>query len=175
MHVTTRPEHASAATAGTGLFSVRSTRMLKPLQRLGAAAILATGAIHLQQLMVQDFRTVPVIRVLFVLNVVGSCVVGLGLIAPFDRVLTGRWPDAVIALLAAVGLIIALGSLVALYVSENGGLFGLSATRVSTPAVLAIVAEGAAALLLTPVLALAGSRVLRREDSRCRARGGDWP
>lgn len=140
-------------------------RTFTTLRWLGASAILATGAIHLQQLSVQNFQAIPAIRVLFVLNVIGSSVVGLGLILPLHRVLAGPWPDAVVALLATLGLTIAFGSLAALYVSENGGLFGLSASRVSTAAVLAIIAEVGAALSLTPVLAVAVSRVRRSGDS----------
>jgi len=134
-------------------------------QRLGAVAILATGAIHLQQYIVQDFRGIPVIQLLFLLNVIGSVAVGLCLLAPIDRVLPGRRADAAIALLAAVGLAIAIGSLVAIVVSEDGGLLGLKASRYSTAAVLAIVAEGAAVAFLVPVLASVGVRALRRSNS----------
>ncbi len=139
--------------------------MLTLARRLGAVAILATGAVHLQQYIVQDFRGIPTIKILFLLNVIGSSVVGLCLLAPLDRVLPGRWADATVALLAVVGLTIAAGSLVALFISENEPLFGLRTSRYSTPAVIAIVAEGAAMVSLTPVLASAGVRALRRGDS----------
>jgi hypothetical protein len=81
-------------------------------------------------------------------------------------------------LLAAVGLTIALGSLVALVISENEPLFGLRTARYSTAAVLAIVAEGVAVLLLTPVLASTGVLALhRRATARTRRVGGPrrWP
>jgi hypothetical protein len=147
-------------------------------QRLGAVAILGTGAVHLQQYMVQDFRGIPTIQVLFLLNVIGSGVVGLCLLAPINRVLSGRRADATIALLAAVGLTIAVGSLVGLFISENETLFGLRTVRYSTPAVLAIIAEGAAVLLLTPLLAIAAARALNGEPAggaRRDRRPPSWP
>jgi hypothetical protein len=134
--------------------------MLTLARWLGAVAILATGAIHLQQYIVEDFRGIPTIQVLFLLNAIGSGVVGFLLLAPLDRVLPARWADAAVALLAAVGLTIAIGSLVALIISENGSLFGLRASRYSTPAVLATVAESAAVLCLTPVLVSTTARAL---------------
>ena len=146
--------------------------MLTLARRLGAVAILATGAIHLQQYIVEDFRGIPTIQVLFLLNAIGSGVVGVLLLAPLDRVLPARWADAAVALLATVGLTIAIGSLVALIISENGSLFGLRASRYSTPAVLATVAESAAVLLLTPVLVSTTARALRGDDSPPAARSG---
>jgi hypothetical protein len=127
-------------------------------------AILATGAVHLQQYIVQDFRGIPTIQVLFLLNVIGSWVVGFLLLAPLDRALPSRWSDAAVALLAGVGLTIAVGSLACLFVSESESLFGLHTARYSTAAVLAIVAEGAALLLLAPVLANSGPRAFHRGD-----------
>jgi hypothetical protein len=144
--------------------------MLILARRLGAVAILATGAIHLQQYVVEDFRGIPTIQVLFLLNAIGSGVVGILLLAPLDRVLPGRRADAAIALLAALGLTIAIGSLVALVISENGSLFGLRASRYSTPAVLATVAESAAVLLLAPVLVITAARALHGAGSPPAAR-----
>jgi hypothetical protein len=136
--------------------------MLTLARRLGAVAILATGAVHLQQYLVQDFRGIPTIQVLFLLNVIGSGVVGFSLLAPLDRVLPSRWANTAVALLAVVGLTIAVGSLVGLFISENGTLFGLRSRHYSTAAVLAIVAEGVAVLLLTPLLANTGVRIFDR-------------
>jgi hypothetical protein len=135
--------------------------MLTLARRLGALAILATGAVHLQQYVVQDFQGIPTIKLLFLLNVIGSGVVGLCLLAPLERALPGRWADAAVALLAAVGLMIAVGSLVALFLSENETVFGLRTRHYSTAAVLAIGAEVAALLLLTPVLLNAVIRACR--------------
>ena len=140
--------------------------LIQLARRLGAVAILVTGAVHLQQYLVQGFRGIPTIELLFLLNVIGSGIVGLCLLVPLDRKLSSRWTDSAVALLATVGLTIAIGSLVALFVSENGTLFGLHTARYSTAAVLAIVAEAAAVLLLTPVLAAATARAFRRRSAR---------
>jgi hypothetical protein len=138
------------------------SKLLAMARMSAAVAILATGAIHFQQLIVEDFQGLHTLWVLFILNVVGSGIVGLCLLAPLDRLLPDEWADSAVALLAAVGLTIAVGSLVSLFVAETGSLFGLSSRHYSTPAVLAIVAEGAAVLLLTPVLASSGRRALLR-------------
>jgi hypothetical protein len=114
--------------------------------------MLATGAVHLQQYLVQDFQGIPTIELLFLLNVIGSGLVGVGLLAPIERVLGERWQEFGVGVLATVGLTIAVGSLVGLFISENEALFGLRTTRYSAPAVLAIVAEAAAVLSLTPLL-----------------------
>src|SRR5436305_202466 len=151
--------------------SKRKSGMLPLLaRRLGALAILGTGAVHLQQYLVQDFRGIPAIKILFLLNVIGSGVVGSLLLASLDRLLPQRWSDAALALLATVGLAIAVGSLVGLFISESQPLFGLRTARYSTPAVLAIVAEAAAVLFLTPLPATTAARALHRQNASASAR-----
>lgn len=141
-------------------------------RRAGAVAILATGGIHLQQLIVQDFQGIPTVRVLFLLNVVGSGVGGACLLAPLRRVLAARWADLAEAALTAVALTIAIGALVALFIAENGSLFGLSTHHYSSVAVLAIVVEGVAVVSLTPVLASGLLRIRRGSLTMpARARG----
>jgi hypothetical protein len=54
-------------------------------------------------------------------------------------------------LLAGAGVAIAAGSLIALFISESGKLFGFSETGYGTAIVLAIVAEALTVVLLTPV------------------------
>lgn len=138
--------------------------MLKAARRIGAIAILATGAIHLQQLTVQDFHALPTIRVLFLLNTIGSGVAGVCLLAPLRHVFGARSADMAEALLAATGLLIASGSLAGLFLAETVSLFGLRTHHYSTPAVLAIIAEGVAVLLLTPVFASSALRIASRSD-----------
>jgi hypothetical protein len=132
---------------------MKSAQTLTMARRTGAVAILATGAVHLEQLMVEDFQGIPAIQVLFPLNVIASGVTGVCLLAPLDRVLPDQWMDGARALLAGLGLTIAVGSLVGLFVVETVGIFGLRTHHYSAAAVLAIVVEGTAALSLTPVLA----------------------
>jgi hypothetical protein len=126
--------------------------------------------VHLQQYVVQDFQGIPTIELLFLLNVIGSGIVGVCLLAPLERMFPSRRADAAVALLSAVGLTIAIGSLVALFISENASLFGLRASRYSTAAVLAIIAEGAGVLFLTPVLTITAASALEPSGS---ARAGD--
>jgi hypothetical protein len=58
-------------------------------------------------------------------------------------------------LLALSGVAIAAGSLVALFISESGSLFGFSESGYRTAIIIAIVAEVAAVVLLSPVTAAA--------------------
>jgi MFS family permease len=127
--------------------------MLQTVQRLGAIAVLAIGAVHLQQYIVENVWAYPTVAILFLLNVIGSGVVGIALLAPLERVLPYRRANAAVAALAAAALLIAVGSLVFLFISESSSLFGFTETGYRTPVVLAIIAEGATILLLAPVLA----------------------
>jgi hypothetical protein len=126
---------------------------LRTMRRLGAIAILAIGAVHLQQYL-DGYRSVPTIGSLFLLNAVSSGVVAIALVAPLERMLNHRRAELTSGLLAGAGLAIAVGSLIALFVSENGTLFGFSEIGYSTPIVLAIIAEGLAVVLLAPVAAV---------------------
>ncbi len=135
--------------------------MLRAMRFFGALAILAVGAVHLQQYIGADYRTIPTIGTLFLLNAIASAMVGLGLLAPIKRISpTGR-ADTAIAVLALA----AVGSLVALFVSESGDLFGFTESGYRTPIVVAIVAEAAAVALLGPVATVSLVRAIsnRRE------------
>jgi hypothetical protein len=136
--------------------------MLQAARRLGAVAVLAGGAVHLQQYIVQNVWFYPAIGALFLLNVIGSGVVGIALLAPLERVLPDRPVNAAVALLAATGLLIAVGSLVFLFISESSGLFGFTESGYRLPVVLAIIAEGVTILLLAPVLATSSAGALNR-------------
>jgi hypothetical protein len=125
---------------------------------LGAAAVLATGVLHIQQYYGQNYSTIPTIGTLFFLNFVSAVVVAIGLVAPLGRV-AGRYTDAIRALFAVGGIGIAVGSLVGLFVSESGGLFGFMENGYRTAIVLAIVAEVAATVFLVIFLAANGTGV----------------
>jgi multisubunit Na+/H+ antiporter MnhG subunit len=128
------------------------------MRRLGAIAILAVGAVHLQEYLGAGYRSIPTLGRLFLLNAVSSGVVFIGLLAPLDRVLHHRRAELTSGLMAGAGLAIAAGSLVALFVSESGALFGFSETGYGTPIVLAIIAEALAIVLLAPVAAVSLKR-----------------
>lgn len=57
-------------------------------------------------------------------------------------------------MLAVAGVMIALGSLVALYISETSSLFGFSESGYRVPIIIAIVAEVVTILLLEPPAAV---------------------
>jgi hypothetical protein len=102
---------------------------------VGALSLLAVGAIHLQQY-VYLYSAIPTIGSLFVLNVVGATAIGLGLLAPVERLL-GRSGGAVVALLALAGAGQAATSFVFLLVSEQRPLFGLMEPGYDPPAIMA--------------------------------------
>lgn len=86
---------------------------------IGALALLGVGVVHLQQYAANSFSTVPTIGTLFFLNFVAASVVAVGLLIPMRAA-------AIRLLLALGGIGIAAGSLVALYLSETGSVFGFS-------------------------------------------------
>jgi MFS family permease len=134
--------------------------ILQAARRIGAVAVLAVGAVHIQQYLVQNVWAYPPIAILFLLNGIGSGIVGIALLSPLERVLPDRSVQAAIAVLASIALAIAAGSLVFLFISESSGLFGFTETGYRTPVVLAIMAEGVAILLLLPVLVSSSARRL---------------
>jgi multisubunit Na+/H+ antiporter MnhG subunit len=113
--------------------------------------------VHLQQYL-SGYRSIPTIGTLFLLNALSSGIVGIGLLAPIERIRDHRGAELTSGLLAGAGLAIAVGSLVALFVSENGMLFGFSETGYRTVIVLAIIAETLTIVLLAPVAAVSLKR-----------------
>jgi hypothetical protein len=126
--------------------------MMKTLRRLGALTLLIVGGVHLQQYLA-GYSDVPTIGALFMLNAIGAGVVAVGLLAPFERALNDRRADLVAGLLSALGAMIAVGALIALFISESQPLFGFMEDGYSTPIVIAIAAEAITAILLMPVAA----------------------
>jgi hypothetical protein len=102
---------------------------------LGALSLLAVGAVHLQQYEYL-YSTIPTIGTLFLLNFVGASAIGLGLLAPVERVL-GRWGSAAATLLALGGVGLAASSFVFLLVAERTPLFGFMEPGYDPPAILA--------------------------------------
>jgi hypothetical protein len=125
---------------------------------LGAVALLVVGAVHLQQYF-ELYSEIPTIGTLFVLNFVGATIVGLGLLAPVER-LPRRLGGAVLALLTLAGIAQAATAFVFLYVSERTPLFGFMEPGYDPEAILAArVAEVATVILLG---AFGVARFLRR-------------
>jgi hypothetical protein len=89
---------------------------------LGALAVLAVGAVHLQQYL-WVYHGVPTIGTLFVLNFAGATVIGLGLLAPVERI-AGRHGPPLVVLLSLAAIALAVTSFVFLLISERTPLFG---------------------------------------------------
>jgi hypothetical protein len=123
---------------------------------LGALAVLATGVAHIEQYSVDNYSTVPTIGTLFLLNFIGAVVIAVGLIAALPRT-TGRYTDAVRAVLAVGGIGLAVGSLVGLFVSETTGLFGFVEHGYRMAIVVAIAVEVAATVFLFAFLVANGT------------------
>lgn len=136
--------------------------ILRTMRILGALAILAVGAVHLQQYIGADYQAIPTIGPLFLLNAIGSGVVGMALLLPVERSLAPRKAHTAIAVLGTGAVAIAIGSLVALFISESGSLFGFTETGYRAAIVVTIIAEAATIVLLGPVAAIALARALAR-------------
>lgn len=127
---------------------------------VGAFAVLATGADHLDEYAANGFATVPTIGTLFLLNFIAATLVGVALLLPLRR-LAKRFADPLRALLAVSGIGIAAMSLIGLWISESWSLFGFTDYGFRSTIVVAIVAESIAIAALTAYLALDHARLFR--------------
>ena len=120
---------------------------------VGALSILGVGAVHLERYG-NGYSTIPTIGTLFLLNAISAGIVGFGLLLPLERALGPRRGNGAVGVLALAGVGIAVGSLVALFVSESTTLFGFSEHGYGTPMVIAIALEAVATVLLAPLAAI---------------------
>jgi hypothetical protein len=103
---------------------------------VGALAVLAVGAVHLQQYETL-YSAIPTIGTLFVLNFAAATVIGLGLLAPIETVFGGRWGGATVGLLTLAGVGLAATSFAFLTISEHTPLFGFMEPGYDPTAILA--------------------------------------
>jgi hypothetical protein len=125
---------------------------------LGAISLLAVGAVHLQQYF-DLYSAIPTIGTLFVLNFVSATIVGLGLLAPVER-LPGRLGGAVLALLTIGGIAQAATAFAFLLISEHRPLFGFMEPGYDPAAILFARAFEVATVLFLGAFLVA--RFLRR-------------
>jgi hypothetical protein len=118
---------------------------------LGALAVLAMGAVHLQQYY-DSYSAISTIGTLFVVNFVAATLIGLALLSPLEHV-AGRWGGVFVALVTAGGVALAGGSFVLLLVSERTPLFGFQEPGYDPSAIaLSRESEIAAVVLLSASL-----------------------
>jgi hypothetical protein len=114
---------------------------------LGALALVAVGAIHLQQYL-KLYSSVPTIGTLFLLNFIGATILGIALLTPIER-WGGRRGGALLALVTLGGMTLAVVTFVSLAISENRPLFGFREPGYDPAAITASrVAELVTAVLL---------------------------
>ena len=134
---------------------------------LGALGLLAVGADHLEQAVLDHYSAIPTIGLLFALNFVGAVLLAVGLLAPVER-LPGRAGDIAVRVLCVGGIGLAAGSLAGLLVSEGSGLFGFMETGYRAAVVLAIGLEGLTVVLL-------GAHLVATRPGRAHAATGGEP
>ena len=125
----------------------RSHRAQQACRYLGAAALLGVGIDHIQQYFGASYSAIPTIGTLFALNFVSAVLLAAGLIAPVER-LFPRAGKPILGFLAASGIGVAMGSLLALLVSEQTALFGFREYGYRQAIVISIVLEVATMVLL---------------------------
>ncbi|MDQ6775079.1 MAG: hypothetical protein M3071_02415 [Actinomycetota bacterium] len=114
------------------------------LRILGAFALLAVGALHIDQYFAVHYNVIPVIGPLFLLNLIGAVVIALLLILPTERLRAGGF----IGPLALAGIGLAITSAIFLLISEQTTLFGFMENGYRTEIVLSFIAEAATVGLL---------------------------
>jgi hypothetical protein len=123
---------------------------------LAATGVLLSAVVHLDLWDVQNFREIKTIGPLFLLNVIGGLVIGLGVLV---------WRHLIPNFLAAgFGLM----TVVAFWISVVHGLFGLKETSGGSSEILAEVAELVAVVfgLAAAVLLWYGGRQPRSTERR---------
>ncbi len=98
------------------------------LRRVGVAALLIQGGVHLQQYL-DGFSAVPVIGSLFLLNAVSSVGLALWLLKSDGLAPLGG------------GIALLLGSLASLFLTRTTGLFGYVTSGYGVSEILAIIFE----------------------------------
>jgi hypothetical protein len=115
---------------------------------LGALAVLAVGAVHLQQYAML-YSAIPTIGTLFVLNFAAATAIGVGLLAPLETLLGRWWGGFAVGLLTLAGAGLAATSFAFLAISEQTPLFGFMEPGYDPTAILASrVAEAVAVVSL---------------------------
>jgi hypothetical protein len=121
-----------------------SARTRAAVRLLAAALVLFVGADHYYEYAVDQYRVLPTIGPLFLVNFVSASAVGIALLLPLER-LFRRVGGALTSLAAVSGFGIAVTSLIALLVSEQTPLFGFMELNFRPAILVALSSEAAAA------------------------------
>ena len=140
-----------------------SSPLIALVRLLAAISLLAVGGVHIQQYIVADYRVIPTIGPLFLLNFVGGTVLGLYFLIPVSRH-AGRIRQLVDAVAALAGWFLAAGARVGLLVSEHTPLFGFMEHGYRFAIVFAIFSEAVAMIALA--ILLVDNRVTARRKPR---------
>lgn len=128
-------------------YTVASARLV------GAVSLLAIGGIHIEQYAVADYRVIPTIGTLFLLNFIGGTVLGLYMLVPAGTS-AGRRRRLADTVVALGGLGIAATSLAALFISEHTPLFGFMEHGYRIEILIAIISEAVGTVALAVFLIL---------------------
>ncbi len=150
--IDTRVPHAGRHTRRVALLGLRA---------VGALALIAMGALHLQQYYSAGYSALPTIGTLFVLNFAGGVGLGLALLAPVE-LLPGRAGAIAVPLVAFAGAAIAATSIAFLLISEQTPLFGFLETSTSPAITVALLAESIATAALGALAIASVPRAPRR-------------
>jgi hypothetical protein len=101
---------------------------LAAVRLLAAIALLAVGGVHIQQYTAEDYRLIPTIGFLFLLNFIGGTVLGLYFLVPASRH-ASRARLIVDAVAATAGWFLAAGALIALLLRRTHAAVRLHGTR----------------------------------------------
>jgi hypothetical protein len=123
------------------------------LRAVGALALLAMGALHLQQYYDAGYSAIPTIGTLFLLSFVGGVALGLALLLPVER-LPGRAGTMAVPLLAFTGAAMAATAFAFLLISQQTPLFGWLETAKTSAITVALVSEAIATVALGAVAAM---------------------
>jgi hypothetical protein len=146
-------------------FHVTTKISLRPRVRVRPAAavrlvasgsLLAIAGVHIQQYLGEDYRVIPTIGLLFLLNFVGGTTFGVYFLIPAGRK-PSRIRSMVDAMAAVAALGLAAGAFVGLFVSEHTPLFGFMEHGYRFAIVFALGSEAVAMAALMIQLALTAS------------------
>jgi hypothetical protein len=111
-------------------------RVWLAVRLLGALAVLAIGGVHLYEFE-HFYSQIPTIGTLFFLNFLGATSIGLGLLAPIERI-GGRYASTSLSLLALAGIALAIVAFAFLLISQHAPLFGFREPSYDPPGIDAV-------------------------------------